>query len=390
MTRSHTGPLAGIRIIEVGHMLAGPYCGMLLADLGAEVVKIEAPPAGDIARSVGPHKVGSHNTYFASLNRGKKSVVLDLATAHGQSVLHELAKEAQGLITNLRPSAIKKLGLTHAALRSVNPHISCLALTGYGLDGPFADRPAYDYVIQALAGIMALTGDPDSAPVKVGYSTVDNSSGIMGAFALLAMIHEGKGGQVDVSLYDVVLSQMNYLASAYLNAGDRPQRQRSGAHPYIVPAQIFETSDGHLALFVTHDEFWRRFAEEAGKPEWLTDPRFATMLGRAENRDTVLAEISALMRAHTTGSWVERLGPLGLVVAGVETLDTALDSELTQSRNMVVHVPTDSGDMRLVGCPVKIEGREPVYGPPPDLGQHTEDYAGPAADGEVARLAHER
>ena len=375
MSTKGFGPLSGLRIIEVGHMLAGPYCGMLLADLGAEVIKIEAPPGGDIARSVGPHVVAGHNTYFASLNRNKKSVVVDLTSVDGKAVLADLAAGAHGLVTNLRPSAIKKLGLTYAALSSVNPRIACLALTGYGLDGPYADRPAYDYVIQALAGIMALTGDPGTPPVKTGYSVVDNSAGMMGALALVATIHGGRGGQIDVSLYDVMLSQMNYLASAYLNADERPARQASGAHPYIVPAQIFATADGHLALFVTHDEFWRRLAGEVGRAHWVSDPRFATMRARSENRALVVAELENLLRAGTTAHWVARLSPLGLVVAGVETLDQALDSDLTASRGMVVTVATGEGELRLVGSPIHIEGRPVAYAPPPKLGEHTERFA---------------
>jgi CoA:oxalate CoA-transferase len=367
-------PLSGVRIIEIGHMLAGPYCGMLLADLGAEVIKIEAPPGGDIGRTIGPHKAGSHNTYFASLNRGKKSVLLDLASPAGKTALSDLVRSAQGLVTNLRPSAIKKLGLTYSALSDINPRIACLALTGYGLEGPFADRPAYDYVIQALAGVMALTGDPGGPPIKTGYSVVDNSAGIMGALALVAAIHGGRGGQVDVSLYDVMLSQMNYLASAYLNAGEKPSRQASGAHPYIVPAQIFATLDGHLALFISHDEFWRRFANEVGCEHWLSNPRFATMRGRSENRDLVIGEVAALLRMHCTQEWVDRLGRLDLVVAGVETLDQALESDLTLSRGMVVTVPTREGALRLVGSPIRVEGGHNVFGPPPRLGEHTGEF----------------
>ncbi len=384
MSAPRPAPLAGVRIIEIGHMLAGPYCGMLLADLGADVVKIEAP-AGDIGRHVGPHSVGPHNTYFASLNRNKRSVVLDIATPQGQAALHALARDAQGLVTNLRPLAVKKLGLTYAALAPVNPTLACLALTGYGLDGPFSDRPAYDYVIQALAGVMALTGDPGGPPVKAGYSTVDNSSGIMGALALVAMIHGGRGGQIDVSLYDVMLSQLNYLASEYLNAGVRPARQASGAHPYIVPAQIFATADGHLALFVSHDAFWARLATELARPHWLADPRFATMRGRADNRAVVVAEVAAVLRAAPTRHWVDRLAPLGIVVAGVETLDAALESELTAARDMVVHIPLSQGELRVVGSPIKIAGVAPRYAPPPLLGEHTAALTGAAA---APRAAH--
>ena len=238
-----SGPLAGIRILEIGHMLAGPYSGLLLSDLGADVIKIESRE-GDIGRKVSPHFIGPHNEYFASLNRNKRSVVIDLASTKGQTQFHELARSARALITNLRPSAIKKLGLTYDALRSVNPGLVCVALTGFGIDSPFADRPAYDYVIQAMTGVMQLTGEPDSPPTKTGYSAVDNSAGIMGALGLVAKLVEGKGGQVDVAMYDVMLSQLNYIASAWLNSGARPQRYAQSAHPYMVPAQVFPTGEG--------------------------------------------------------------------------------------------------------------------------------------------------
>jgi crotonobetainyl-CoA:carnitine CoA-transferase CaiB-like acyl-CoA transferase len=364
-----TGPLASFRIHEVGHMLAGPYCGMLLADLGAEVVKIE-PPEGDIARRVSPHFVGPHNAYFASLNRNKKSVVLDLASTGGQADLRALAAKSHALITNLRPSAIRKLGLTYDALKDANPSIVCLALTGYGLEGSWQDRPAYDYVIQALTGVMSITGDPDASPTKTGYSAVDNSAGIMGAFAVCAKLAEGRGGQIDVSMYDVMLSQLNYLAGAWLNAGERAQRYASSAHPYVVPAQNFRTADGWITLFISHDDFWRRFCEEAGRPEWTADARFATMAARRENRETLIAELERVMRGDTTASWVQRLAPLGVVVAPVETLEEALDSSLVRERAMVATMQVEGGAVRAVGNPVRIAGVQDHYGPPPLLGEH--------------------
>jgi len=362
-------PLDGIRIIEIGHMLAGPYCGMLLADLGAEVIKVE-PPEGDIARNIGPHRIGPHNAYFASLNRNKKSVVLDLATAEGQTGLHRLVREAHALLTNLKPSAIRKLGLTYDDLRAVNPRIVCVALTGFGLEGPFADRPAYDYVIQAMTGVMELTGAPDGPPVKTGYSAVDNSAGIMAAVGLLAKIVEGKGGQVDVAMYDVMLSQLNYIASAWLNAGERPQRFEDSAHPYIVPAQLFRTRDAWLAVFVTHDDAWRRFAQAAGPPDWLTDPGFATMQGRRLNRERVVASIQEVLERDDTAEWVRRLTPLGVVVAGVETLEQSLASEHVSARGMLVEIPTPHGPIRAVGNPIKIGGASERMTLPPLLDEH--------------------
>ncbi len=364
-----SGPLAALRILEVGHMLAGPYCGMLLADLGAEVIKIE-PPEGEIGRAVSPHWIGPHNAYFASLNRSKRSVTLDLATAEGRQALGALASTAHALVTNLRPTAILKLGLTYEALKVWNPRLVCVALTGYGLDSPYADRPAYDYVIQALTGVMALAGEPDGPPTKTGYSAVDNSAGMMGALGLLAKIVEGRGGQLDIAMYDVMLSQLNYVAGAWLNAGERGARLAHSAHPYIVPAQLFATRDGWLMLFITHDDFWRRFCEEVGRPEWLTDERYATMAARRSHRETVIAGVAGLLVGDTTERWVGRLAPLGIVVAGVETLEQALASEQVAHREMVVTLDTPAGLLRAVGNPVKIVGQPTVYAPPPLLGEH--------------------
>jgi len=374
-----SGPLAGIRVLEVGHMLAGPYCGMLLADLGAEVIKIESAQ-GDIARTIGPHQVGPHNAYFASLNRSKKSVVLDLGASGGQAALHALARDAHALVANLRPSAIRKLGLTYEALQAVNPRLVCVALTGYGLEGSWSEKPAYDYVIQALTGIMAMTGEPGGPPTKAGYSAVDNSAGIMGALGLVAKIVEGKGGQVDVSMFDVMLSQLNYLAGAWLNAGERAQRFARSAHPYIVPAQLFATADGWLILFITHDEFWRKFCAEAGRPEWLADERFASMASRSANREVVLAAIADLLRGRSTAEWLARLEPLGIVVSRVAALEDALASDLAAERSMVVVIGGEPA-LRAVGNPIRIHGQPTRYSAPPLLGEHTDAYVARSARG---------
>jgi CoA:oxalate CoA-transferase len=372
-----SGPLAGVRVIEVAHMLMGPYCGLLLADLGADVIKVE-PPGGDIGRSVSPHWIGPHNAYFASLNRNKKSVMLDLATPAGQEALRGLASSARALVTNLRPSAIRKLGLTFEDLKHCNPRIVCVALTGYGLDSPYSERPAYDYVIQALTGIMTLTGEPGGPPTKTGYSAVDNSAAIMGAVGLLAKLVEGKGGQVDIAMYDVMLSQLNYLAAGWLNAREHAARYPLSAHPYIVPAQIFATREGWLALFITHDDFWRRFAEEIGHPEWVSDPRCATMSARRENRDHVLTAIAQVLARETTEHWAARLAPLGVVVAGVETMEQALASEHTRARGMVGEIRMPAGILLVVGNPIKLDAAEPErLEPPPRLGEHNAELLGP-------------
>jgi CoA:oxalate CoA-transferase len=371
-----SGPLAGIRVIEIGHMLMGPYCGLVLADLGAEVIKIE-PPSGDIGRTISPHSVGPHNAYFASLNRGKHSVMLDLASVAGREALTMLVRTAHALVTNLRPSAIRKLGLLYEDLRQYNEKLVCVALTGFGLTSPHTDLPAYDYVIQALTGVMNLTGDPGGPPTKTGYSAVDNSTGIMGAVGLLAKIVEGRGGQVDIAMYDVMLSQMNYIASGVLNGGEKPPKHGMSSHPYLVPAQLFKTADDWLMIFITHDSFWKIFCERVGRPEWMVQTGFATMAERRVNRAEVIEGIAALFAAHTTQYWIDLLGSSGIVISKIGSLEDALDGSQARARGMVVHIDSEFGPIAMVGNPVRIEGVAPSYAAPPLLGEHNAVYFRP-------------
>jgi len=355
----NAGPLAGVRILEVGHMLAGPYATMMLADLGAEVIKIE-PPGGDISRQVG-------ETYFASLNRGKRSLCLDLAAEPDRTRLAQLVTTAQALLVNLKPSAVHRLGLTYGALRKWNERIVCVALTGAGLAG--GDDPAFDYVIQAATGVAALTGDPAGPPTLPGYSSVDNSAGLTAALGLLAQIVSGRGGQLDVSMRDVMLSQLNYRAAAYLNEGIEPRRLPFGAHSYYVPAQLFPTASGYLALFITHDGFWASFAAAADIDG------FATMAERVTRRAEVLATVTAALATDTAQGWEARLRPLGVPAAAVRTLPEALadapDAIVTVQREGEV-----GGCYRLVGSPVRVAGYQPEYRPPPRLGEHSAIPAG--------------
>jgi crotonobetainyl-CoA:carnitine CoA-transferase CaiB-like acyl-CoA transferase len=316
---------------------------MLLADLGAEVTKVE-PAGGEISRSVGL-------SYFASLNRSKSSICLDLNSDAGQQRLGELVSESHALLVNLKPSAIRRLGLTYEQLRRWNERIVCVAITGFGLYG--GDDPAFDYVVQAGVGIAALTGDPDGPPTLPGYSSADNSTGMCAALGLLAKIISGTGGQVDVSLRDVMLSQLNYHASAYLNDGVEPTRRHNGAHSYYVPAQLFPTADGYLALFITHDGFWKSFAAEAGIHG------FEQMAERVARRDEVLAVVTAALGADTAASWEARLRPLGVPAAAVRTLPEALQA--------TPEIVINAGDFRLVGNPIRVDGYQPDYRPPPTL-----------------------
>ncbi len=345
VTGTGTGPLAGLRVLEVGHILAGPYATMLLADLGAQVTKVE-PPGGDLSRQVS-------DAYFASLNRGKRSVRVDLSTPAGQDRLHGLVREADALLVNLKPSAIERFGLTYEALRPFNERLVCVLLTGWGMDA--GDVPAFDYVVQAATGIAALTGDPDGPPLLPGYSSADNSAGFAAALGLLAQVVSGRGGQLEVSLRDVMLSQLNYHASAWLNDGAAPRRL-GGAHAYYVPAQLFPTAEGHLALFITHDGFWRSLAAEAGIEG------YATMAERAAHRDEVIAAVTKALATDTATGWEGRLRSLGVPAAAVRTLPEALAA----APDAVV----EAGGHRLVGSPFRGTGHRPSYGPPPRLGEH--------------------
>ncbi|MCW1822923.1 CoA-transferase [Mycolicibacterium conceptionense] len=351
-----TAPLAGIRIIEVGVMLAGPYATMMLADLGAEVIKVE-PPGGEISRQVS-------DSYFASLNRGKRSICIDLGSDEGKAKLGELVAGSHALLVNMKPSVIRRLGLTYDNLRRFNDKIICVAMTGFGLNG--GDDPAFDYVIQAATGVAAMTGDPDGPPTLPGYSSADNSTGLTAALGLLAMIVSGNGGQVDVSLRDVMLSQLNYRASAYLNDGVEPRRHPFGAHSYYVPAQLFPTADGYLALFITHDGFWKSFAGEAGIEG------FETMAERAAGRDEVLDVVTAALATDTAAGWESRLKPLGIPAAAVRSLPEALDA----TPEMLV----TAGDFRLVGTPVHVSGYTPDYRPAPVF----DEYGPMVADSPVS------
>jgi CoA:oxalate CoA-transferase len=258
---------------------------------------------------------------------------------------------AHALLVNLKPSAIHRLGLSYESVRRWNERIVCVALTGFGLAA--GDEPAFDYVIQAATGVAALTGDPAGPPTLPGYSSADNSAGLTAA---LAQIVSGRGGQVEVSLRDVMLSQLNYHASAYLNDGAQPRRLPFGAHSYYVPAQLFPTADGYLALFVTHDRFWKSFAAEAGVAGFLT------MAERVARRDEVLAAVTAALAADSARGWESRLRPLGVPAAAVRTLPQALEA----APDAIV----TAGTFRLVRSPVRVAGYDPGYGPPPRLGEH--------------------
>jgi crotonobetainyl-CoA:carnitine CoA-transferase CaiB-like acyl-CoA transferase len=368
--------LDGIRVIEVGQILAGPYCGMLLADLGADVIKVE-PPGGDLARNVGAVGAGGVSPYFASLNRNKRSVVIDLRSDEGKQQLGELVASSHALVVNMKGSTIQQLGLTYEQLKRWNERIVCVAITGYGLDGSRADHPSFDYIIQAETGVAAMTGEPDGPPSLAGYSVIDNSVAPYAALGLVSAILRGEGGQLDVSLHDTLLAQLNYRAAAVLNGGVEPPRASMGAHGFYAPAQLFATADGHIAVFVAHDGFWRPLALEMGGRELADDERFATMAARAAHRDELAKLLADIWRTRTTAEWLARLRPLGVPIGPVATLTEALSSDLVAERGMVMTTPTDDGGaVSTLASPIRTAGVEPPNRPAPRLGADTATLLG--------------
>jgi len=365
-------PLAGVRIVAVEQFGAGPFGTLQLADLGAEVIRLEDPSTGgDVGRYVSPGRHGTDSLYFDSFNRGKRSMVLDLKALAGQEVLHRLVRGADAVYANLRGDVIKALGLTFKTLGVINPAIVCVALTAYGRDGDRSSEPGYDPLIQAEAGWAALTGDPGGPPVKSGLSLADYAGGVMAALALLAAILDarrtGRGRDVDVNLYDVALAMHNYRATWYLTAGVPGERTADASHPSIVPFQFFATADGHIAVACAKEKFFVALVELMGLPLVAADPRFASFEARLRNREALIAILSEQFCRQPTAHWIRMLR--GRVpVAPVRSMEAALDARELTPRAMLASYPHPTlGDVKTVGLPIKMDGFAPVYQPGPSL-----------------------
>jgi crotonobetainyl-CoA:carnitine CoA-transferase CaiB-like acyl-CoA transferase len=325
---------------------------------------------------VGPHYVDGESLYFLSLNWGKRSVALMLGTPEGHRAVLALARTADVVIDNYRPGVMAKLGLAHAELAAVNPRIVTCSLTGFGETGPYAGRPGYDYTIQALAGVMSLTGEPDGPPGKAGISYVDHSGGLAAAFAIAAALVDrgrtGTGRHIDIGLLDVQVSMLTYLAAWQLNAGAEPGRTANASHPSLVPAQNFATADGYVSLFVGNDAMWARFVTALGD-ERLRDPELVTTGGRSERRSKVLAVIAELLAVRPSAEWVELFTRHGVPCAPVNTMSEALTNEQVVARGLVQTVEDASyGGYRHAAGPVAALGVRGAQ-PAPRLGEHTSE-----------------
>lgn len=370
-------PLSGVRVLELCHFLAGPYAGFVLADLGADVLKVEDPSRPDDARTMGPHFQRQQSLYFASLNTGKRSIAVQLNTTEGRRVVEDLVRNTDVVIENYRPGVLAKLQLDHDALSAVNPAIITCSLSGYGASGPDSQRAGYDYTIQALAGVMSLGGEPGAPPAKAGISYVDHSGGLALALSVCAALVEksrtGSGQHIDISLFDVQVSMLSYLASWKLNADASFERTASSAHPSLVPAQNFRTADGWMALFVGNDGMWARFVEAVRVPE-LRDSRFDTRQGRLEHRDEVLDLVQRVLLGAPGRDWEDRLGSAGVACAVVNDIGTALTEPQTEARELIAgQMHPAYGSYRYVRGPIPSRG---ISRAAPLLGEHTDTVLG--------------
>lgn len=363
--------LGGLRVLDLTHFLAGPYCTLVLAELGADVIRVEDPQHPDDARGMPPHALGGESLYYLSLNSGKRSIMLPLASAPGREAFYRLVEGADVVVDNFKPGVMGKLGFDHARLAARNPRLITCSLTGFGEDGPYAMRPGYDYTVTALAGVQYMTADP---PTRAGISYADHQAGLAAALAIVAAVHErertGAGRHLDVSLLDVQLSMLTYLAAFSLNAGDDQQPVPGGGHPVLVPTQNFRSSDGWVSFFVGNDSMWRRARSVLAVPE-LDDPRFDTVAGRAAHKQEVLDLVARRLLEDTTEAWVSRLEAAGVPCAPVNDVPHALADPQAQARGMVLEERGPYGTYRRVAGPLpKLRVKD---GPAPVMGADTEE-----------------
>ncbi len=376
------GLFAGVRVLDLSRMLAGPYGSMLLADLGAEVIKVEEPDGGDPMRAMGPPFLpDGESAYFLAINRSKKSVAVDLTAAAGRAVFHDLVRHADVVWENFRPGIMARLGCDYGTLSSANPMIVVCSISAYGQSGPYRDWPAFDLALQAMGGAMSVTGEPGRPPARMGLPMGDLSGGLFGALAVAGALFRreltGKGTHIDLSLLDCQVSLLTYMAQYFWTDGRVPGPMGS-SHASVVPYQALATRDGHLIVAVFAEKFWGGFCRAAGRPEWEHDPRFATNRDRVGRRDELTALIAACFAEDTTDAWLARLQAEGVPAAPIQTIDRVLVDSQVKHREMVTVMDHPvHGPLPTLGTPIKVDGALGLHVvPPPRLGQHTDDVLG--------------
>jgi crotonobetainyl-CoA:carnitine CoA-transferase CaiB-like acyl-CoA transferase len=380
------GSLRGIRVLDLSRVLAGPWATQTLADLGAEVIKIERPGIGDDTRAWGPpylrHADGTvgQSAYFLSTNRGKRSVTIDFTKDEGQKLIRELAERSDVLVENYKVGGLAKLGLDYAALSARIPRLIYCSITGFGQTGPYGDKPGYDLLVQAMGGLMSLTGEPDGEPMKVGVAITDILTGLYATIAILAALHErersGLGQHIDLALLDVQIATLANQAANYLVAGVPPLRY-GNAHPSIVPYQAFATSDGSIVIAVGNDAQFARFAAILGMPLLAEDDRFRTNAERVRNRQVLLPLVVQRLVQRPARKWLEELDRAQIPAGPINTVDAVFNDPHVAARQLLVELKSNGDTVPLVGSPIHLS-RTPVSyeSPPPKLGAHTAEVLG--------------
>lgn len=371
-------PLAGLRVLTMEQYGAGPYCSMFMADMGAEVIKVENPSSGgDFARSTGPYFLGeSDSQYFQAFNLNKRSLTLDLKTTKGQEVLHKLVKESDAIVNNMRGNQPAKLGIDYAALKAVNPKIVCGHISAYGRDNSRAAWPGYDYLMQAEAGFLSVTGEPDGPPARFGLSLVDFMTGTMLAYGVTAAIvkakETGEGGDVDVSLMEAALHQLTYPGVWYLNEGLVTGRAPRGAHPSVTPSQLVKSQDGWVFIMCQNPKFWGLLIEGLDRKDLGEDPRFADLGGRLENRAALTVILDEVFSKKPTDAWVEKFKGI-IPISPVYDMAQALDNPFVEEIDMITEVDhPDRPGLRVLNNPIKLDGKRVPIRCAPKLGADTD------------------
>ena len=381
MSDAANGPLAGIRVVDLTRILAGPLCSMMLGDMGADVIKVEPPDKGDDTRGWGPPFVAGESAYFLGINRNKRSLTLNMAVPAGQQVLAGLVEKADVLIDNFRIGTLEKWGFTDPWFEQHAPRLIRCSITGYGSTGPKAALPGYDFILQAESGLMSICGEPDGGPTKYGVAIVDVCTGMLACSSVLAALNArhrtGKGQKVELSLYETSLAMLINVASSYLTAGRNAGRFGNG-HPSIVPYTTYQAADGMIAIGIGNERQFERTAEVLGHPEWATDERFVSNRARVENRTAIDGLINEALSHDDADIWLAKLKAVGVPCGKINSVAEALDDPHTAARDMIETVEHRTiGALKMLGIPFKFsETACSVRRPPPTLGQHNEEILG--------------